>query len=73
MYPRCSGWTSRTALQPVDDLRRGARHGHRQMHNVVSARVPCVCLSEMEYRLPGLDQSGPRQSLYSYVRHIDNG
>ena len=29
MYSRCPGWTSRAALQPVHDLRRGSRHGHR--------------------------------------------
>jgi hypothetical protein len=43
------------------------------MYDNVPARFPRICVSEVEHRLPGLDQSRPRQSLHSHVRYVDDG
>ena len=57
MPPRCTGRHGREKIQPINAVRRSARHGNRQMHDYLPARLPGSSVPQMEYCLPRSDQS----------------
>ena len=54
-------------------FRRSPRHGHRSVHNLLPAGLPCPGLPTMEHRLPVSDQLGSCQPLHPHVRNLEDG
>jgi hypothetical protein len=73
LHPRRRRRPRSPTLQPIHDLWRRTRHGHRPLHHFLSACVPRLSIPPMVDSIPGADQLGSRESLCAYVCESDCG